>query len=196
MSPPFYHGITGFVVFVAGIVAVHANDTPRTQWATPSLTSSVSRPETIEGLDPSVQRVLQVSGSAQLLTAEEMAEIPDVVARALKRARCGAHARVRQQMSRFEHGRWNRILVWTGAASRIGKRGHSCSFRANPWRRGKYLTDRPGRRLSRSERVMPNPPVRGLIVIRYGKEQAIQVPAPPAQNLAPAVAPELTSTGS
>jgi hypothetical protein len=83
LSRPSIQGITGFVVFVAGIVALHAATTPTDAVGDSVITSSGSGPETIEGLDPSVQRVLQVSGSAQLLTAEEMAEIPDVVARAL-----------------------------------------------------------------------------------------------------------------
>jgi hypothetical protein len=98
-------------------------------------------------------------------------------------------------MSRFEHGRWNRILVWTGAALAWGSAVIAARFEPIPG--GEASTSQTGQvETVEVERVMPNPPARGLIVIRYGKEQAIQVPAPPTQNLAPAVAPELTSSGS
>ncbi len=43
----------------------------------------VSGPATIEGLDPSVQRVLQSEGWARVLTTEELAAIPPTVARTL-----------------------------------------------------------------------------------------------------------------
>jgi len=71
------------VVLVAGIVAVQAATTPADPAGDSVITSAVSGSVTIEGLDPSVQRVLQVNGSAQVLTAAEMAEIPDAVARTL-----------------------------------------------------------------------------------------------------------------
>jgi hypothetical protein len=45
--------------------------------------ATVLEPVTGESLNPSVRRVLEVHGSAQALTPEEMAQIPPTVARTL-----------------------------------------------------------------------------------------------------------------
>jgi len=98
-------------------------------------------------------------------------------------------------MSRFEQGRWNRILVWTGAALAWGSAVMAARFEPIPG--AEASSSQPGEvETVEVEGLMPHPPARGLIVIRYGKDQAIQVPAPPTQSPAPAVAPELMSSGS
>jgi hypothetical protein len=76
-------GLTGFVVFVAGIFALHATTTPVSTAGDSVNTLVVSEPPAIEGLDPSVVRVLQLDGSAQVFTNEEMADISPVVVRIL-----------------------------------------------------------------------------------------------------------------
>jgi len=76
-------GVTGLVVFVAGIVAFHAATDATSSPSDPAMPATVSKPVTGESLNPSVRRVLEVHGSAQALTPEEMAQIPPTVARTL-----------------------------------------------------------------------------------------------------------------
>jgi len=77
------HGATGLVVFIAGLIALQVSTTPVTSASGSGVPVRESAPATIEGLDPSVQRVLQRDGWARVLTAEELAAIPPTVARTL-----------------------------------------------------------------------------------------------------------------
>ena len=82
MSRPSIQGLTGLVVFIAGIVALHATTTA-------SRSSDfvnapvVSEPALIQGMDLSVQSALESAGWARMLTAEELASIPATVTRTL-----------------------------------------------------------------------------------------------------------------
>jgi hypothetical protein len=99
-------------------------------------------------------------------------------------------------MSRFDQGRWNRILVWTGAAiawSAALIAGHfppGLSGTADVSEAG--LSETVG-----ASQAMPNQLDQGLIVIRYGKDQtslpAVQLSQTPP---APVSSPEMTSSGS
>ena len=71
------------MVFVAGIVAFHAASDMTSSPSETAMPATVSEPVTGERLNPSVRRVLEVHGSAQALTPEEMAQIPPSVARTL-----------------------------------------------------------------------------------------------------------------
>ena len=99
-------------------------------------------------------------------------------------------------MSRFDQGRWNRILVWTGAGL-----AWSSALLADPL----PLTSSGSADVSMAgttetigaKQAMPDVLDQGLIVIRLGRELT---PAP-AAPLAPTPqasgsAPELTSSGS
>ena len=99
-------------------------------------------------------------------------------------------------MSRFDQGRWNRILVWTGAGLAWGS-----ALLAGPV----PLTSSESTNVSAAgasetigtKQAMPDVLDQGLIVIRLGRELA----PPPAAPLAPTPqasgsAPELTSSGS
>ena len=83
MSRLSIQGLTGSVVFIAGILALHTTTTPASSATDSVIRPSVSEPSAIEGLDPSVQKVLQVDGWARVLTTEELATIPATVARTL-----------------------------------------------------------------------------------------------------------------
>jgi hypothetical protein len=75
--------VTGLAVFIAGLIALHVSTTPVVSASDSVVPASVSEPAAIEGLDPSVQRVLQGDGWARVLTADELAAIPATVARTL-----------------------------------------------------------------------------------------------------------------
>ena len=98
-------------------------------------------------------------------------------------------------MSRFEQGRWNRILVWTGAALAWGSAliaGHLAPASA-----ADAEASEPGQTENiGTQQAMPAPG-QGLIVIRVGREQtdqpAVQLSLSPP---APASAPEIASSGS
>ena len=82
MSRPSIQGLTGLVVFIAGIFALHATTTaPRSSDSVN--TPVVSEPAVIQGMDRSVRRALESEGRARVLTADELATIPAAVARAL-----------------------------------------------------------------------------------------------------------------
>ena len=83
MSRFSIHGVTGLAVLIAGLVALQASTTPVTSASESVPPVPVSGPTTIEGLDPSIQRVLQSDGWARVLTAAELAAIPPTVARTL-----------------------------------------------------------------------------------------------------------------
>ncbi|MGH8943281.1 MAG: hypothetical protein ACRDWF_10735 [Acidimicrobiia bacterium] len=79
MSRPSIQGLTGLVVFIAGIFALHATTTaPRSSDSVN--TPVVSEPAVIQGMDRSVQRALESEGRARVLTADELATIPAAVA--------------------------------------------------------------------------------------------------------------------
>ena len=111
-------------------------------------------------------------------------------------------------MSRFDQGRWNRILVWTGATLAWGTA--LVAARAEPVQvtspvppaEGQVATDSP-------QAAMPTPPSHGLVILRFtpveapGREvvtvnvtRAAASP-PPAQPAAAAPpVPEPSSSGS
>ena len=74
---------TGLALLLTGLIALHASMTSASAVGDPVNTPVVSEPLLIEGLDPSVVRALQVDGSAQVLTDDEMANLPPAVARIL-----------------------------------------------------------------------------------------------------------------
>ncbi|MDF2729456.1 MAG: hypothetical protein K0T01_1242 [Acidimicrobiia bacterium] len=98
-------------------------------------------------------------------------------------------------MSRFDEGRWNRILVWTGAGL-----AWCSALIAGPLPLTSSATDISGAGASETigaKQTMPDPPNQGLIVIRLGREPN----SPPVASAAPAPqpsasAPEITSSGS
>ena len=112
-------------------------------------------------------------------------------------------------MSRFDEGRWNRILIWTGAAlawgtaliaARIDEKAQPEPTRPSE---GQIAT------VSRQS-AMPVAPARGLVILRFtptetpeprvvtvevGRATSPQ-PAAPAPRVAPQSAPEPSSSGS
>ncbi len=99
-------------------------------------------------------------------------------------------------MSRFAQGRWNRILVWTGAALAWGSA--LVATLLEPPRGQEPPLEPPGQMQTvDASPVMPNLPEQGLVVIRSGNAQTVEPSALPAQTVpAPALAPEMTSSGS
>ncbi|HEX2404231.1 MAG TPA: hypothetical protein VHM29_05970 [Acidimicrobiia bacterium] len=98
-------------------------------------------------------------------------------------------------MSRFDQGRWHRILVWTGAAIAWSSALIAGSF--PPGFGG--TADHPESGVSETidaKQAMPNLPDQGLIVIRQGTGQTSQPAVQLSQPPAPAPAPEMTSSGS
>jgi hypothetical protein len=102
-------------------------------------------------------------------------------------------------MSRFDQGRWNRILVWTGAALAWGSA--LVAARLEP-ARGSDL--QPATETGQVETIntqpaLPRPPAQGLVVLRYTQETHLAQTRPdPASTLATAAvpAPEMVSSGS
>lgn len=99
-------------------------------------------------------------------------------------------------MSRFAEGRWNRIVVWTGAALAWGSA--LVGTLLEPPRDQEPPLDTPGQMQTvDASLVMPNLPDQGLVVIRSGRAHAVESSALPAQTVpSPALAPEMTSSGS
>jgi hypothetical protein len=99
-------------------------------------------------------------------------------------------------MSRFAEGRWNRILVWTGAALAWGSA--LVATLLEPPRGQEPPLDSPGQTQTvDASPMMPNLPDQGLVVIRSGKAQTVESSALPAQTVRePVLAPEMTSSGS
>jgi hypothetical protein len=99
-------------------------------------------------------------------------------------------------MSRFAQGRWNRILVWTGAALAWGSA--LVATMLEPLRGQEPPVDTSGQTQTvDASPMMPNPPDQGLVVIRSGKAPAVEQSALPAQTVpSPVVAPEIESSGS
>jgi hypothetical protein len=99
-------------------------------------------------------------------------------------------------MSRFAEGRWHRILVWTGAA--LAWASTLVATLLESPREQEPSLDTPGQMQTvDASAVMPNLPKQGLVVIRSGKEQAVESSEQPVQTTpAPALAREMTSSGS
>jgi len=99
-------------------------------------------------------------------------------------------------MSRFDQGRWNRILVWTGA-------GLAWSSALVAGLLPPASSESPDGSVARAsetvgaKQAMPDPLDQGLIVIRLGHEPT-SLPAAPATPTpqASGSAPEMTSSGS
>ena len=98
-------------------------------------------------------------------------------------------------MSRFDQGRWNRILVWTGAGL-----AWSSALLAGPLPLGSSestnVSVAGASETIGAKQAIPDPLDQGLIVIRLGREVA-----PPAAPAAPTPqasgsAPEVMSRGS
>ncbi len=99
-------------------------------------------------------------------------------------------------MSRFDQGRWNRILVWTGAGL-----AWSSALLAGPLPLGSSesadVSSPEASETIGAKQAMPDPLDQGLIVIRLGRELAPLTAAPVAPTpQASGSAPEVTSSGS
>ena len=98
-------------------------------------------------------------------------------------------------MTRFDQGRCNRILLWTGAALAWGSA--MVAVWIQPASGDEATNPVPGQ----VERVgaqpaMPGPAHQGLLVIRSGKDQITQADVPPPQIVSTPAPPEMTSSGS
>lgn len=111
-------------------------------------------------------------------------------------------------MSRFDRGRWNRILVWTGATLAWGTA--LVAARAEPAQVTSPVPPAEGQVATDSlHAVMPTPPSRGLVILRFTpvetpEPEVVTVnvtraadSSPPAQPAAAAQpVPEPSSSGS
>jgi len=79
-------------------------------------------------------------------------------------------------MSRFDAGRWNRILIWTGAA--LAWATALVVSRLEPAREAAALPDPVAAQAAdaSAHAIMPNPAPLGLVILRY-----TPVDAPPAE---------------
>jgi hypothetical protein len=99
-------------------------------------------------------------------------------------------------MSRFDQGRWNRILVWTGAGL-----AWSSALIAGPLlpapSESPDVSVTGASETTGAKPALPDPLDQGLIVIRLGRELTSLPVAPVAPTpQASGPAPELTSSGS
>jgi hypothetical protein len=111
-------------------------------------------------------------------------------------------------MSRFDQGRWNRILVWTGATLAWGTA--LVAARAEPVQVTDSVPPADGQVATDStQAVMPTPPSQGLVILRFtpveiperevvtvGVTRAVAAPAPAQPAVASRPAPEPSSSGS
>jgi hypothetical protein len=96
-------------------------------------------------------------------------------------------------VSRFDQGRCNRILLWTGAALAWGSA--LVAVWIQPASGDEATIPEPGQvEIVGAPQTMPGPAHQGLLVIRSGKDQITQTDVPPPQ-IVPAP-PEMTSSGS
>jgi hypothetical protein len=97
-------------------------------------------------------------------------------------------------LSRFDQGRWNRVVIWTGATLAWGSAMVAARIDA-----GRDVATAPEPTSAQAEvktmAAFPVPPEHGLLVIRQGGTTAASapVPAPVAQ---PSPAPAPVSQGS
>ena len=98
-------------------------------------------------------------------------------------------------MSRFDQGRCNRILLWTGAALAWGSA--LIAVWIQPASGDEATIPVPGQveRVGAQQGV-PEPPDRGLLVIRSGKDQITHADVPAPQIVSTPAPPEMTSSGS
>jgi hypothetical protein len=111
-------------------------------------------------------------------------------------------------MSRFDQGRWNRILVWTGATLAWGTA--LVAARAEPAQVASSVPPAEGQVATDSRQAaMPTPPAQGLVILRFAPVAAPEpevvtvsvrraaASPPPAQPAAAArPGPEPSSSGS
>lgn len=111
-------------------------------------------------------------------------------------------------MSRFDQGRWNRILVWTGATLAWGTA--LVAARAEPAQVNSSVPPASGQVATDSlQAAMPTPPSQGLVILRFtpvatpepevvtvnvSRAAASPPPAQPAASAQPA--PQPSSSGS
>jgi hypothetical protein len=111
-------------------------------------------------------------------------------------------------MSRFDQGRWNRILVWTGATLAWGTA--LVAARAEPAQVTSSVRPAEGQVATDSLQAgMPTPPSQGLVILRFtpvaipepevvtvSVTRAAASPAPAQPVAAAQPAPEPSSSGS
>jgi hypothetical protein len=111
-------------------------------------------------------------------------------------------------MSRFDQGRWNRILVWTGATLAWGTA--LVAARAEPAQVTSSVPPAEGQVATDSLQAgMPTPPSQGLVILRFtpvaipepevvtvSVTRAAASPAPAQPVAAAQPAPEPSSSGS
>jgi hypothetical protein len=97
-------------------------------------------------------------------------------------------------MSRFDQGRWNRVVVWTGAALAWGS-----AFVAARLEPPRDVPNIPAPEVApagmEAEAALPIPPEGGILVIRRTGGSAAPVPTP-AVAPEPSPAPAPVSSGS
>jgi len=98
-------------------------------------------------------------------------------------------------VSRFNQGRCNRILLWTGAA--LAWSSALIAVWIQPHSGDEATIPVPGQ-IERvgAQHAMPGPAYQDLLVIRAGKDQITQADVPPPQIVSTPAPPEMTSSGS
>jgi hypothetical protein len=107
-------------------------------------------------------------------------------------------------MTRFTASRWNRILIWTGAALAWGTA--LVAAKIEPAREGRATASPPSTAPATSLAPLPEPPSSGLVILRYTpveqpgqqvRKVYVQRQAPPSGGSASAgAAPAPASSGS
>ena len=98
-------------------------------------------------------------------------------------------------MSRFDQGRCNRILLWTGAALAWGSA--LIAVWIQPASGDEAAIRVPGQvQRVGVQQAMPEPSAGGLVVIRAGKDPVTQADVPPPRVASTPAPPEMTSSGS
>jgi hypothetical protein len=88
LSQSAIHTLLGFLLFVTGLIALFAVSSPPPSAATPQEPttpppSMVGDVDLIEGIGPEVEQVFLEGGTAEVLGADAMSQIPPEVARIL-----------------------------------------------------------------------------------------------------------------
>lgn len=98
-------------------------------------------------------------------------------------------------MGRFDRGRWNRVVVWTGAALAWGS-----AFVAAVLQPGEDVPPAVAPVLAgtnmESTAAFPVPPESGIVVIRQSGSGVAPATVPAAPALSPSPAPAPVSSGS